>query len=94
MYPSMIPLTTHDPSSGQEFANHERKGETDFSYRHEREREVDPKTVFVGGLEPFGPIAWDENRLRAIFQRYGEVQEVRIINTCKQLSPRHFLTIH
>lgn len=44
---------------------------------------VDPKTVFVGGLEASGPSIWDETRLRAVFERYGEVRDVRIINTCK-----------
>ena len=47
---------------------------------HRRQATVDPKTVFVGGLEPFGPRAWDEPRLREIFEKYGVVQKVHIVN--------------
>lgn len=49
---------------------------------HEREKEFDPKTIFVGGLEPYGPVPWDENRLKTVFQQYGEVENVRIVNQC------------
>lgn len=40
---------------------------------------VDPRTVFVGGLESYGPRSWDESRLREIFGKYGEVREVHIV---------------
>lgn len=53
---------------------------------HEREREVDPRTIFVGGLEPYGPMPWNENRLRAVFQRYGEIEHVRLVTQCQYFS--------
>ncbi|KAH7886154.1 hypothetical protein F5I97DRAFT_1809036 [Phlebopus sp. FC_14] len=40
---------------------------------------VDPTTVFVGGLEMFGPNAWDENKVRALFSKYGGVESVKVI---------------
>lgn len=54
----------------------------------EREKEFDPKTIFVGGLEPYGPVPWDENRLRNVFQQYGEVENVRIVNQCELICCR------
>ncbi|KAL5519269.1 hypothetical protein ACEPAH_952 [Sanghuangporus vaninii] len=46
---------------------------------HRRQMTVDPKTVFVGGLEAYGPRPWDESRLREIFGKYGQVHEVHIV---------------
>lgn len=50
---------------------------------HGRERDIDPKTVFVGGLEHYGPMMWDEERLRLVFSRYGDVQNVQVVNPRK-----------
>lgn len=47
------------------------------------ERDVDPKTVFVGGFEATGTSAWDEDRLRCIFGKYGEIAGVRVFRNRK-----------
>ncbi|KAG6866048.1 hypothetical protein C0991_009145 [Blastosporella zonata] len=44
-----------------------------------REREIDPTTLFVGGLETFGPGAWDEEKVTKFFSRFGGLEEVKII---------------
>lgn len=40
---------------------------------------VDPTTIFVGGLEMFGPNAWDEGKVRALFSKYGGIEAVKVI---------------
>lgn len=40
---------------------------------------LDPTTIFVGGLEMHGPKAWDENKVRALFEKYGGVETVKVI---------------
>ena len=42
-------------------------------------REVDPSTVFVGGLDMPGRETWDENKLHRIFDRFGAVENVHIV---------------
>ncbi|PIL31816.1 hypothetical protein GSI_06520 [Ganoderma sinense ZZ0214-1] len=42
-------------------------------------REIDPSTVFVGGLDIPGRETWDENKLRGIFERFGDVENVHIV---------------
>ncbi|KAM5530507.1 hypothetical protein V8D89_015823 [Ganoderma adspersum] len=42
-------------------------------------REIDPSTVFVGGLDMPGRETWDENRLHRIFDRFGAVENVHIV---------------
>jgi hypothetical protein len=44
-----------------------------------REGPLDPTTIFVGGLEMYGPNAWDEERVRSLFSRYGGVENVKVI---------------
>ncbi|KAG6879860.1 hypothetical protein C0992_010529 [Termitomyces sp. T32_za158] len=43
-----------------------------------RERDIDPTTLFVGGLETFGPGAWDEEKLTKLFARFGGLEEVKM----------------
>lgn len=43
-------------------------------------REIDPTTVFVGGLEK--PEDWDEAKLRRIFERFGGIENVQVVNPC------------
>ena len=44
-----------------------------------RERDIDPTTLFVGGLETFGPGAWDEEKVTKFFARFGGLEEVKIV---------------
>lgn len=42
-------------------------------------KNVDPKTVFVGGLET----AWSEEKLRGIFKSYGLIEHIRLVKPCE-----------
>ncbi|KAF7303262.1 RNA binding protein [Mycena kentingensis (nom. inval.)] len=41
--------------------------------------DIDPTTLFVGGLEMFGPHAWDENSVAAFFGKYGGLVSVNLV---------------
>ncbi|KAG7091352.1 hypothetical protein E1B28_010394 [Marasmius oreades] len=43
------------------------------------EKVVDTSTLFVGGLDMHGPGAWDEAKLQNSFQRFGGLQNVKIV---------------
>jgi hypothetical protein len=44
-----------------------------------RPREVDPLWIFVGGLNTMGALPWDEDRVKAIFMQYGEIDDIQLI---------------
>lgn len=44
----------------------------------ENQREVDPTSLFVGNLEINGVNPWTEERLRGMFEKYGEVEDVKL----------------
>ncbi|KAL1737600.1 hypothetical protein EV714DRAFT_266399 [Schizophyllum commune] len=44
-----------------------------------KDRELDPTTLFVGGLEMHGPSAWDEERVANLFAKYGGLQSVKVV---------------
>ncbi|KAF9245752.1 hypothetical protein BU15DRAFT_70822 [Melanogaster broomeanus] len=52
---------------------------------------VDPTTIFVGGLDMFGPIAWDEEKVRAMFSKYGRVETVKVIHPINKRSAFAFV---
>ena len=41
--------------------------------------DIDPLTIFVGGLEVHGRCTWDEHRLKRVFGQYGEIAEVKLV---------------
>jgi hypothetical protein len=43
------------------------------------EREIDPTTLFVGGLEMYGPGAWDEEKVKIFFSRFGGLESVKVV---------------
>lgn len=47
------------------------------------ERDLDPTTLFVGGLETFGPGAWDEEKVSKFFARFGGLESVKIVRPRK-----------
>jgi hypothetical protein len=47
-----------------------------------REQDIDPKTLFVGGLEATGVHAWGIDKLRRVFEKYGVVEDIRLICPC------------
>lgn len=40
---------------------------------------IDPLSIFVGGLEAVGPLAWDEEKVRQHFAKYGGLQHVKFV---------------
>jgi len=42
-------------------------------------KEVDPATIFVGGLAMHGVDAWDETKVQEVFGRYGMIEDVKVI---------------
>lgn len=76
MYASAMPLPEYP---GEEKGADSAGRYTDRSSYYNRERDVDPRTLFVGGLDTYGPNSWDEDKLRTLFERYGGVEDVKII---------------
>lgn len=66
-------------------------------YKAANDREVDPTTLFVGGLEMSGPSAWDEDRVKSFFSRFGGLESVKVVRPGKELFSGctwpHILTI-
>ncbi|KAF8433581.1 hypothetical protein L210DRAFT_975593 [Boletus edulis BED1] len=52
---------------------------------------VDPTTIFVGGLEMFGPNAWDEGKVRALFSKYGGIEAIKVIRPSNKRSAFAFV---
>ncbi|KAH7930380.1 hypothetical protein BV22DRAFT_1028340 [Leucogyrophana mollusca] len=52
---------------------------------------LDPTTIFVGGLEKDGPNAWDEDRVRSLFSKYGGVENVKVIRPVNKHSAFAFV---
>jgi len=50
------------------------------------DKEVDPTTLFVGGLEMFGPGAWDEEKVRKFFERFGGLESVKVVRPRKSFA--------
>lgn len=74
------------PKKGARFAYHN-DGAPEM-----QERYLDPLTIFVGGLEMFGPHAWDEDRLWELFGKYGEVENVQLVKPRKSRQIRSSCT--
>jgi len=51
------------------------------------DRDIDPTTLFVGGLEMFGPGAWDEEKVRLFFARFGGLESVKVVRPCRSWAP-------
>ncbi|KAJ2914255.1 hypothetical protein MD484_g6126, partial [Candolleomyces efflorescens] len=43
------------------------------------QRSIDPFSLFVGGLEALGPSAWNEEKVRQHFAKYGGLQSVKFV---------------
>jgi hypothetical protein len=78
---SLLPITPTDDTSGLyplAFKDHDKE----HSYQSNldrNERELDPTTLFVGGLETFGPGAWDETKVEKFFARFGGLESVKLV---------------
>lgn len=56
-----------------------KEGSSYFGDANRRDRELDPTTVFVGGLEMYGPNAWNEEKLQSFFTKFGGVENVKLV---------------
>lgn len=52
------------------------------------QRSIDPTSLFVGGLEIVGPSAWDEEKVRLHFAKYGGLQHVKLVRPRKSVHVR------
>lgn len=77
----MYPLT---PNNGEDLRSElcELK-EHPYFHTPRPDRELDPTTLFVGGLEMFGPGAWDEEKVRRFFSRFGGLESVKLVKPSK-----------
>lgn len=67
-------------------------GESETFTMNRSDRELDPTTLFVGGLEMFGPGAWNEEKVKNFFARFGGLESVKVVRPCKfsdTFSKRH-----
>ncbi|KAJ8487305.1 hypothetical protein ONZ51_g4267 [Trametes cubensis] len=55
-------------------------------------REIDPRTIFVGGLDMHSPIPWDEAKLRHVFDRYGTIENIQVVKPYNKRSYFAFVT--
>ena len=58
-------------------------GEPETPTMNRSDRELDPTTLFVGGLEMFGPGAWDEEKVKNFFARFGGLESVKVVRPRK-----------
>lgn len=64
---------------------HQKDGKENMRYYGDTaagERELDPTTLFVGGLEMYGPHAWDQEKVRSFFARFGGLEHVTFVRPC------------
>lgn len=54
-------------------------GRDEYDWAGEQQRQVDPSTIFVGGLEVYGPSAWNETKLQSLFGRYGHIENIQLV---------------
>ncbi|CCL98124.1 uncharacterized protein FIBRA_00118 [Fibroporia radiculosa] len=66
-------------------------GRGDYDGAGEPQRQVDPSTIFVGGLEMYGPSAWNEAKLRLLFGRFGHIESIQVVRPTNQRSAFAFI---
>ncbi|KAG2156676.1 uncharacterized protein EDB93DRAFT_926724 [Suillus bovinus] len=94
---SLIP---HTPTTGNYLSDFQSGSLPEFVTKNglqwdaKREGPLDPTTIFVGGLEMYGPNAWDEERVRNLFSRYGGVENVKVIRPVNKRSAFAFVTFN
>ncbi|VDB86627.1 unnamed protein product [Peniophora sp. CBMAI 1063] len=54
-------------------------------------QKLDHSTIFVGGLEMYGPNAWNEDRIQDIFGCYGEIENIKFIRPSTKKSAFAFV---
>lgn len=79
---SLFPITPTEDTSGlhtSAFKEYDGKEHEPHGDSDRNERELDPTTLFVGGLETFGPGAWDEAKVERFFARFGGLESVKVV---------------
>ena len=79
---SLFPITPTDGTIGFQtsaFKEYEDKESAHHSDSGRIGRELDPTTLFVGGLETSGPGAWDETKVENFFARFGGLESVKVV---------------
>ncbi|KAG6877870.1 hypothetical protein C0993_002871 [Termitomyces sp. T159_Od127] len=75
----LTPTTTYNALQSMSPKDGEGRNNGYFGDAASRDRDIDPTTLFVGGLETFGPGAWDEEKVTKFFARFGGLEEVKIV---------------
>ncbi|EGO05305.1 hypothetical protein SERLA73DRAFT_157880 [Serpula lacrymans var. lacrymans S7.3] len=92
---SLVPLTPTTGSYIGDFQSVSSKGYhgkgVSMYTEEKRESALDPTTIFVGGLEMYGPNAWDEERVRNFFSRFGGVETVKVVRPVNKRSAFAFV---
>ncbi|CAL1694040.1 unnamed protein product [Somion occarium] len=82
----------HTPRKGGRFGVYGTQDDVGFGVvNNHGGRELDPLTIFVGGLEMYGPHAWDEEKLRRIFEQYGEIEDIQLVRPPSKKSAFSFV---
>ena len=84
---SLFPITPTDTSGLHPFKDYDKKEYGYHGNADRIDRELDPTTLFVGGLETFGPGAWDEAKVENFFARFGGLESVKLVRPGGCLSP-------
>ena len=45
--------------------------------------DVDPTTIFVGGLNTISDDGWNETKLRTVFEKYGDIKSIQLVKPRK-----------
>ncbi|OJA17384.1 RNA binding and recognition [Rhizopogon vesiculosus] len=91
---SFIP---HTPTTGSYLGDFQSRSLPEFAtggipqWNETRQGPFDPSTIFVGGLEMYGPNAWDEERVHNLFSRYGGIESVKVVRPVNKRSAFAFV---
>ncbi|KAJ7293117.1 hypothetical protein C8J57DRAFT_16551 [Mycena rebaudengoi] len=72
----LTPTSTSGDLQSESFQSYEVKDKPRY---FDDGKDLDPTTLFVGGLEMSGPDAWDEDRVSAFFGRFGGLESVKVV---------------
>ncbi|TFY80307.1 hypothetical protein EWM64_g3702 [Hericium alpestre] len=53
--------------------------------------ELDPSTIFVGGLEMHGPNAWNDDKVKFVFGGYGHIEDIKVVKPINKRSAFAFV---
>ncbi|PBL00508.1 hypothetical protein ARMGADRAFT_382575 [Armillaria gallica] len=80
MFPATPTSTIGDLHGIVSFNGYDSKDKDGYPEENTREeRLLDPTTLFVGGLEMYGPGAWDEEKVSNFFRKFGGLESVKVV---------------